>query len=132
MKRIISGLIFAMSIFLIQASLFSGSVSAQEGDRESINGPGVVPLETQERLRAIYEERAFSARSFRAKWIPDGSRIAFVRSDASAVRLRSYLVPGDPSYPEVDERRFARVGGTITSLRVGVVDVSGEETTWLP
>jgi len=275
MKRTISGLIITMSIFLIQASLFSGSVSAQEGDRESINDYGVVPTETQERLRAIYEERAFSAKSFRAKWhpdasaymvlesgtgeagqvlmsydtksgkstevisslqlaspgdsgqfvirdyefspdgsrilieadrpdegdkdpvhwmlerksgtlqkvvagrdsrissdnqhilfsdegnlyvysledeqtipltndavagsvynghaswSPDGSRIAFVQSDASSVRLRWALVPGDPSYPEVEEKRFARVGGTIASLRVGVVDASGEETTWL-
>ncbi len=67
----------------------------------------------------------------RASWSPDGTRIAFVRSDASGVRLRSSLVPGDPSYPEVRETRFARVGGTITSLRVGVVDGDGKESRWL-
>ncbi len=65
-------------------------------------------------------------------WSPDGRRIAFVRSDASHVRIRKMLEPGDPSYPEVRELRFARVGGTIATLRVGVVGVEGGETTWLP
>ena len=64
-------------------------------------------------------------------WSPDGNKVAFVQSDVSSVRLRSMLVPGDPSYPEVRETRFARVGGTIESLRIGVVDAEGKETRWL-
>jgi dipeptidyl-peptidase 4 len=67
-----------------------------------------------------------------AVWSPDSKWIAFVQSDESAVRLRSELVPGDPSYPKVREVRFARVGGTIPTLRVGVVDAQGKETRWLP
>jgi len=67
----------------------------------------------------------------RAVWSPDGNRVAFIQSDVSGVRLRSALVPGDPSYPEVKETRFARVGGTIASLRIGVVDTGGKETSWL-
>lgn len=65
-------------------------------------------------------------------WSPDGTRIAFVQSDESNVRLRSVLIPDDPSYPKVSEVRFARVGGTIPTLRVGVVDAEGKETRWLP
>jgi len=67
----------------------------------------------------------------RAVWSPDGKRIAFVQSDASEVKLRSVLVPNDPSYPDVKEVRFARVGGSISTLRVGVVDARGKETRWL-
>jgi len=67
-----------------------------------------------------------------AVWSPNGKRIAYVQSDASDVRLRSVLVPGDPSYPEVKEVRFARVGEAIPTLRVGVVDAQGKETRWLP
>jgi len=67
-----------------------------------------------------------------AVWSPDGKWIAFVQSDESDVKLRSVLVPGDPSYPTVRENRFARVGGTIPTLRVGVVDAQGMETRWLP
>jgi len=67
-----------------------------------------------------------------AVWSPDGKWIAFVQSDESDVKLRPVLVPGDPSYPKVEEVRFARVGGTIPTLRVGVVDAQGKETRWLP
>ncbi len=68
----------------------------------------------------------------RAVWSPDGKWIAFVQTDDSQVRLRPVLVPSDPSYPEVREVRFARVGETIPTLRVGVVDSQGKETRWLP
>ncbi len=67
----------------------------------------------------------------RAVWSPDGKWIAFVQSDESEVRLRPFLVPGDPTYPEVKEVRFARVGEAIPTLRVGVVDAQGKETRWL-
>ena len=72
-----------------------------------------------------------SVSNSRAVWSPDGKRIAFVQSNVSDVKLRSMLVPGDPSYPEVKEVRFARVGGTIATLRIGVVDAQGSETRWL-
>ena len=67
----------------------------------------------------------------RAVWSPDGKWIAFVQSDTSKVKRRSVLVPGDPSYPNVKEVRFARVGGIIPTLRVGVVDARSSETRWL-
>jgi len=41
------------------------------------------------------------------------------------------LIPTDPSYPEVREVRFARVGETIATLRVGVVDADGTEMRWV-
>ncbi|MDE2794167.1 MAG: DPP IV N-terminal domain-containing protein [Gemmatimonadota bacterium] len=67
----------------------------------------------------------------RAVWSPDGNRVAFVESDASGIRMRSMLVPTDPSYPELRQVRFARVGETITKLRVGVVDADGREVRWI-
>ena len=67
----------------------------------------------------------------RAIWSPDGKRIAFVQSDYSRVRSRTRLVPGDPSYPEIEETHFARVGETIPTLRVGVADVESLETRWI-
>lgn len=65
-------------------------------------------------------------------WSPDGSRVAFIEADFTDVRQRSVLVPGDPSYPEVQPHRFARVGGDIEKLRIGVVHADGTQLTWLP
>jgi dipeptidyl-peptidase 4 len=67
-----------------------------------------------------------------AVWSPDGSKILFVEADYTDVRQRWVLVPGDPSYPEVQQNRFARVGGVIEKLRIGVVDKDGKQLTWLP
>jgi len=67
----------------------------------------------------------------RATWSPDGEKVAFVQSDVSHVRIRSALIPGDPTYPEVSETRYARVSGIIAELRVGIVDAGGKEIRWL-
>ena len=65
-------------------------------------------------------------------WSPDGSKVLFVEANYTDVLKRWVLVPGDPSYPEVQENRFARVGGVIEKLRVGVVKKDGQQLTWLP
>ncbi len=65
-------------------------------------------------------------------WSPDGSQALFVESDYTDVMKRWVLVPGDPSYPSVQQNRFARVGGAIETLRIGVVNKDGEQLTWLP
>ncbi|MCX7400760.1 MAG: DPP IV N-terminal domain-containing protein [Planctomycetales bacterium] len=65
-------------------------------------------------------------------WSPDGARVVFIEADDTDVKERSVLVPGDPSYPEVQQHRFARVGGTIEKLRIGVVSADGQNMKWLP
>ena len=65
-------------------------------------------------------------------WSPDGARVVFIEADYTDVRQRSVLAPGDPSYPEVQQHRFARVGGTIEKLRIGVADADGQNMKWLP
>ncbi|HIE98970.1 MAG TPA: S9 family peptidase, partial [Fuerstia sp.] len=71
--------------------------------------------------------------SFRSSvWSLDGKRVAFVESDSTNVRLRPVLVPNDPSYPGIENHRFARVGEQIAVLRVGVVDSNGNQIQWLP
>jgi dipeptidyl-peptidase 4 len=84
------------------------------------------------RVTELTKDASESISNSRANWSPDGKRIAYVQSDRSDVRLRPMLVPGDPTYPKVRETRFARVGGTIPTLRVGVVNAGGGETRWLP
>ena len=66
-----------------------------------------------------------------ASWSPDGQWIAYVQSDSSAVPKRAVLVPGDPTYRTFRETRFERIGGPITTLRLGVVGVEGGPTRWI-
>jgi dipeptidyl-peptidase 4 len=65
-------------------------------------------------------------------WSPDGSKVLFVEADHTDVMQRWVLLPGDPSYPDVQQNRFARVGGEIEKLRIGVVNSNGDQLTWLP
>lgn len=65
-------------------------------------------------------------------WSPNGARVMFVEADYTDVKERAVLVPVDPSYPEVKQNRFARVGGNIEQLRIGVIDVDGKNLQWLP
>ena len=64
-------------------------------------------------------------------WSPDGRQVAYLQSDSSKVRLRPFIHPTDPTYPEVTMQRFARVGTPIPALRVGVVDCDGGPTQWI-
>ncbi len=63
---------------------------------------------------------------------PDGSKVLFIEADYTEVRQRAVLVPGDPSYPEVMQHRFARVGSEIEKLRIGIVNTDGSQLRWLP
>lgn len=65
-------------------------------------------------------------------WSPDGSKVLFIQTDFTDVRKRSVLVPSDPSYPEVEQHRFARVGEKLERQRIGVVNHHGDGLTWLP
>lgn len=112
----------------------SGNVSP-DGRRAVYSAQGnlyVRDLRTGEAVPLTNDPTDGPVSNSRAVWSPDGTRIAYVQSDASRVRLRPMLVPGDPTYSAVKEVRFARVGGVIPTLRVGVVDAQGNETRWLP
>ena len=110
-----------------------GNTISPDGGRILFSRDGdlhVYDLEADQTTRLTWN-RAELLSNGRAAWSSDGNRIAFVQSDASGVRMRSMLVPTDPSYPELREVRFARVGETIVKLRVGVVDAQGREVRWI-
>jgi len=67
----------------------------------------------------------------RASWSPDGQYITYIQSDSSAVPKRAVLVPGDPTYRTFRETRYERIGGPISTLRIGVVGVDGGSTRWI-
>lgn len=105
------------------------------GDREIVREGRALAVREPESGRrvALVTPGADRDVSYRdVSWSPDGQRIVFVEADATDVRERTMLDPGDPSYPGIRRQRFARVGGTIERLRVGVVDAAGGDAVWLP
>lgn len=66
------------------------------------------------------------------QWSPDNTKVLFVETDVSKVRTRVMIEKSDPSYPNVRRMRFARVGETIHSHRIGVVDKEERKPHWLP
>ncbi len=66
-----------------------------------------------------------------ASWSLDGQWIAYIQTDSSAVPKRAVLVPGDPTYRTFRETRYERIGGPISTLRIGVVGVEGGPTRWI-
>jgi dipeptidyl-peptidase-4 len=111
----------------------SGSLSP-DGNHVIIRDQGnlyVEGVDSDKKTPLTHDAPGGTVSNGQAVWSPNGERIAFVQTDRSGVRTRSSLVPGDPSYPDVKEVRFARVGGVIDRLRVGVVDAQGKEIRWL-
>jgi dipeptidyl-peptidase-4 len=67
----------------------------------------------------------------RAVWSPDSKWIAFMETDRSDIPFRASLEPTDPTYPEVKQTRYSRVGEPISKSRVGIVDPEGKVIRWL-
>ncbi len=111
----------------------SGNLSP-DGNRVILRDQGnlyVKDLDSDKKTPLTRDTPESTVSNGQAVWSPDGQRIAFVQTDRSGVRTRSMILPGDPSYPDVREMSFARVGGVISKLRVGIVDVKGKEIRWI-
>ena len=91
----------------------------------------LIDLEDQTESVLVSNSADRDVRYQNLSWSPDGARILFIEADATDVRKRAVLVPGDPSYPEVQKHRFARVGGEIERLRIGVVNNADAQLNWL-
>ncbi|MEZ5942173.1 MAG: DPP IV N-terminal domain-containing protein [Planctomycetaceae bacterium] len=104
-------------------------VFVAEGGRESLSIRNVTTGETTPLILRLLKQDIFIRDPV---WSPDGKQILFVESNETPLRKRPVLLPTDPTYPEVEEHRFARVGGDIAKLRVGVVEVESKEVEWLP
>ena len=77
----------------------------------------------------VYEEEFGLRDGFR--WSPDGTKIAYWQLDASGIPDFHMIDNVDELYPTIITFQYPKVGQTNSSCRVGVVDASGGETTWI-
>ena len=77
----------------------------------------------------VYEEELGIRDGFR--WSPDGNAIAYWQFDESGVRQQIMLDHVSGRYPKATRFGYPKVGHQNSACRVGVVEVSTGETTWL-
>lgn len=76
-----------------------------------------------------YEEEFFCRDGFR--WSPDSQAIAYWQIDASAIKKFYMIDNTDSIYSQLVPLEYPKVGETPSSCRVGVVQLSDAQTTWI-
>ncbi len=76
----------------------------------------------------VYEEELDVRRSF--WWSPDGSRIAFVQFDSSAVDVIPIVDAAVPR-PGLELQRYPKAGRPNPSVRLGVIGLDGGDPLWI-
>jgi dipeptidyl-peptidase-4 len=91
-----------------------------DGTRKRINGT----------FDWAYEEEFGCRDGFR--WSPDGKQIAYWQVDATGIRDYLMLNDTDSTYSFTIPVEYPKVGESPSPARLGVVNVAGGSTTWLP
>ena len=76
-----------------------------------------------------YEEEFFCRDGFR--WSPDSKSIAFWQVDATGTRDFYMLNNTDSVYPRIIPIEYPKVGQPISSVRIGVVNISSASIKWM-
>jgi dipeptidyl-peptidase-4 len=81
-------------------------------------------------LSWLYWEEIFDREDTGFWWSPDGSAIAFLRTDESTVSSVSFA-DFKPVVPRVITQRYPKPGGANPSVQLGVVEVGSGATVWM-
>ncbi len=102
-------------------NLASGEIKAltTDGNRKMINGT----------FDWVYEEELACRDGF--QWSPDSKQISFWQIDAGKIRDYYMLNTSDSVYSKVVPVEYPTVGQSPSAAKIGVVEVSTKNTTWL-
>jgi dipeptidyl-peptidase-4 len=78
----------------------------------------------------VYEEEFHLRNGFR--WSPDGQQIAYWQLDQSRVPVVHLINNTDQKYPALIPIHYPKTGDENSKVRIGVVNIFGGETSWLP
>lgn len=77
----------------------------------------------------VNEEEFFLRDGFR--WSPDGKHIAYWQLNTEGTPLFTMINNTDELYPTLKQFPYPKVGEVNASMRIGVVDANGGDTTWM-
>jgi dipeptidyl-peptidase-4 len=78
----------------------------------------------------VYEEEFAARDGFR--FSPDGKRLAFWEIDATGIESFPLVNNTDTLYPKITYIPYPKVGTINPAARIGVIDLSTRQTTWMP
>jgi dipeptidyl-peptidase-4 len=81
-------------------------------------------------LSWVYWEEVFGRRDIGYWWSDDSQAIAYLQTDESPVG-ETYFVDFQPQYPRLIKQRYAKAGTPNPLVRVGIVEIDQDKTTWL-
>ncbi|MEW6252532.1 MAG: S9 family peptidase, partial [Planctomycetota bacterium] len=105
-------------------------VSTETGEIRQLTADGADTL-LNGLLDWVYQEEVYGRGRWRAYWwAPDGSHIAYLQLDLSAVPVYP-LVNYLPTHPTTNNLRWPKAGDPNAKIRLGVVRPEGGETVWV-
>lgn len=81
-------------------------------------------------LSWVYWEEIFGRRDIGYWWSEDSKALAFLRTDESEVNIETY-VDFKPWSPRLITQRYPKVGQKNPAVKVGVVEIESQKTTWV-
>lgn len=81
-------------------------------------------------LSWVYWEEIFGRRDIGYWWSEDSKAIAYLQTDESEVSIQHY-VNFEPWTPTVRTQRYPKVGEKNPALKVGIVELGTQRTTWI-
>jgi dipeptidyl-peptidase-4 len=107
-------------LFVLDLATRTESRLTNDGSASVLNGA----------LSWVYWEEVFDHEDAGFWWAPDGSAIAFLRTDESAVSRVSFP-DFKPAVPRVITQRYPKAGSANPSVRLGIVEVGSGATAWM-
>lgn len=81
-------------------------------------------------LSWVYWEEIYDGTSVPYRWAPDSSAIAYLQTDESPVSISTF-VNFRPATQGVVKQRYPKAGQSNPKVRIGIVELSSAQTTWL-
>ncbi|HEV2762958.1 MAG TPA: DPP IV N-terminal domain-containing protein, partial [Pyrinomonadaceae bacterium] len=111
----------ANDLYVVELDTLSETRVTRDGSETTLNGT----------LSWVYWEEIFGRRDIGYWWSPDSRALAYLQTDESAVGLSHYVDFRPDSAPRLIKQRYPKAGTPNPRVRVGVVEVGRDATTWV-
>lgn len=112
--------------FVRENDLYVIDIAKKKETRLTVDGSETLLNGT---LSWVYWEEMFGRQDQGYWWSGDSRSIAYLQTDESAVSVQ-HIVDFSPWTPTVQKQRYPKVGETNPTVRVGIVGLATQKTTW--